>query len=212
MIPLARPAAPTLTALTGGDTYLNATFGAANLNGSALVTYQYQLNGGAWVNTQRDSGHVPDHQPDQRHGVHRRDARGHDGRQRRRVDHVDGDAVRPPVRAGHHDVTTSPANGGVVVSWTPAANNGSAITGYTATAFTLAANGSAVGTAVHHDRGADLHGDRPVERHHLLLLGAVDQRRRHERSDRTPASPAPRPRCRVHPPRRPLPPATLRRR
>ena len=62
-----------------------------------------------------------------------------DGRRRRGIDHQRRrDAVRLPDRArSDHDRHDSPANGALLVSWAAPNNNGSAITSYTATAFTL---------------------------------------------------------------------------
>jgi uncharacterized cupredoxin-like copper-binding protein len=145
--PLARPSAPTLGSITAGDTILSVQFTAGNLNGSALVTYQYQLNGGAWVNTSATTS------PLVITGL------------------VDGTSYTVAMRevsvAGNGAASaTSPAatpytypdapdpativttglNGSLLVSWAAPNNNGSPITGYTATAFNALTAGSQINT------------------------------------------------------------------
>ncbi|MCU1441204.1 MAG: fibronectin type protein [Rhodoglobus sp.] len=47
--PLAKPSAPTLTALTPANTFLTATFTAGAAGTRSITGYEYQLNGGTWL-------------------------------------------------------------------------------------------------------------------------------------------------------------------
>ncbi len=49
--PLARPSAPTLNSLTPGDSFLTLSYTAGAAGDSPITAYQYQLNGGSWVQT-----------------------------------------------------------------------------------------------------------------------------------------------------------------
>ncbi len=49
VIPLERPGAPTLNSLTSGDSFLSLDFSAGTDGDAPVTSYQYQLNGGAWV-------------------------------------------------------------------------------------------------------------------------------------------------------------------
>ena len=44
--PIARPGAPTITAITPGDSYLSVAFTAGSAGGDPITSYQYSLNGG----------------------------------------------------------------------------------------------------------------------------------------------------------------------
>ena len=47
--PLERPGAPTLNSLTSGDSFLSLDFSAGSDGDAPVTSYQYQLNGGAWL-------------------------------------------------------------------------------------------------------------------------------------------------------------------
>ena len=48
--PLARPSAPSLTSVTANNTYVTVAFTAGAAGSSPITGYQYQLNGGPWIN------------------------------------------------------------------------------------------------------------------------------------------------------------------
>ena len=50
-IPVTVPAAPTVSSVTGGNGTLAVTFTPGSNGGSAITSYQYSLNGGAWTST-----------------------------------------------------------------------------------------------------------------------------------------------------------------
>jgi titin len=49
VMPLAKPGAPSFTALTAGNTYLSAAFTAGTAGSAPISGYEYQLNGGSWL-------------------------------------------------------------------------------------------------------------------------------------------------------------------
>ena len=144
--PLTRPAAPTLTGLTAGNSLLTLAFTAGSAGDKAITSYQYQLNGGTWVSVAQTSSPIAINgltngtsytvalRAVSAAGV------GATSSTLTSTPYTFPDAPNPLT------ITANGTNASAVITWVAPNNNGSAITSYTATAFTAATAGSQVNT------------------------------------------------------------------
>jgi predicted RNA-binding protein with TRAM domain len=144
--PLARPSAPTITSLTPGNAFFSLAFTESNVGGPAITEYEYQLNSGAWLAASSSSS--PIIIPSLANGTSYAVAL-------RAVSANGPSAASSSVSATPFSFPDAPAsssivangqNGIAVVSWAAPNDNGSAITSYTATAFSNATAGSQITT------------------------------------------------------------------
>ena len=144
--PLARPGAPTLNSLTAGNTLLSLAFTAGSAGDRAITGYQYQLNGGSWVTAASNSS--PMTLSGLTNGTSYTVAlravsaagAGLASSTLTATPYTFPDAPNPAF------ITANGINGSAVITWQAPNNNGSAITGYTATAFSAASGGTQVST------------------------------------------------------------------
>jgi len=147
VMPLARPGAPTLSSLAVGDTTLSATFTAGSAGSSAITSYQYRLNGGAWQNATGTTSPlvISGLTNGTSYTVALRAVNaagpGPASSTRTATPFTFPDAPAPAT------IVANGVNGAAIVTWVAPNNNGSTITSYTATAFNLAVAGNPVGTA-----------------------------------------------------------------
>jgi titin len=144
--PLTRPAAPTLTALTAGNSLLTLAFTAGSAGDKAITGYQYQLNGGSWVSVAQTTSPVAINgltngtaytvalRAVSAAGV------GATSSTLTATPYTFPDAPNPLT------ITANGTNASAVINWVAPNNNGSAITSYTATAFSAATAGTQVNT------------------------------------------------------------------
>jgi predicted RNA-binding protein with TRAM domain len=140
--PLARPGAPTLSSLTPGDAFLTLGYSPGSAGSSAITGYQYQLNGGTWQTASSTTS------PLTISGV--TNGTSYTVALRAVSDAGVGTAsgtlsATPftyPDAPSPVSIVATGQNGSILVSWAAPASNGSAITGYTAAAFTAATAGT----------------------------------------------------------------------
>ncbi|HZV25778.1 MAG TPA: fibronectin type III domain-containing protein, partial [Acidothermaceae bacterium] len=144
--PLARPGSPTLNSLTPGDSILSLAFTAGSAGTDPITGYQYQLNGGSWLTASSSSS------PLVVSGL----TNGTSYVVALRAVSAAGTGVAsstltatPFTYPNSPDSTTIVANGqnaSIVATWLAPNDNGSPITGYTATAFSAATAGTQITT------------------------------------------------------------------
>ncbi len=144
--PLTRPSAPTINTLTAGNSYLTMAFTAGSAGDKAITGYQYQLNGGSWVSVAstlspitvngltNGTSYAVALRAVSAAGV------GATSATKTATPYTFPDAPDPL------HITANGTNGSAVITWQAPNNNGSAITSYTATAFSAATAGSQVTT------------------------------------------------------------------
>ncbi len=144
--PIARPGAPTLTSpIAGGDTYLSVSFTPGSAGGDPITSYQYALNGGTWTTISGTSS------PFTINGLTdgtsysvtlRAVSAAGPGASSTALSGTPYTYANPPT-----SIAANGENNSIVVSWAaPSYNGGSAITGYTITAFSAASNGTIITT------------------------------------------------------------------
>ncbi|MDX6244581.1 MAG: hypothetical protein QOE76_2304, partial [Frankiales bacterium] len=142
--PVARPGAPTLSSVTGGNTILSLAFTAGSAGSSPITGYQYQLNGGAWQSTASTTS------PLVLSGLTNGTAYTVT---LRAVSAVGTGALSGTLTGTPYTFPDAPSavtadgqGSSAVITWAAPNSNGSPITGYTATAFSAATAGSQIGT------------------------------------------------------------------
>ncbi|MDX6204438.1 MAG: hypothetical protein QOF39_495, partial [Frankiales bacterium] len=142
--PVARPGAPTLSSVTGGNTILSLAFTAGTAGSSPITGYQYQLNGGAWQSTASTTS------PLVLSGLTNGTAYTVT---LRAVSAVGTGALSGTLTGTPYTFPDAPSavtadgqGSSAVITWAAPNSNGSPITGYTATAFSAATAGSQIGT------------------------------------------------------------------
>lgn len=146
VVPLAKPAAPTLTSLTAANSYLTLAFTAGSAGSRAITGYEYRLNGGAWLTASSTSS------PLTLNGL----TNGTAYTVALRAVSSAGAGVASstltatpytlPTAPDSATIVAEPASGSAVVSWTAPNANGSAITAYSVVAWSALTQGSQVKT------------------------------------------------------------------
>ncbi|MGA2835658.1 MAG: putative Ig domain-containing protein [Acidimicrobiales bacterium] len=145
--PIARPGAPTLTAISTGDSFVAVTFTAGSAGGDPITSYQYTLDGGAtWTTASGTTSPLTiDGLTDgTSYTVSLRavSAAGPGATSNTKTD----TPYTYPSPADSSTVVANGENGQIAVSWTVPGNGGSAITEAQATAFSSLTYGTQEGT------------------------------------------------------------------
>lgn len=151
VVPLAKPAAPTLTSLTAANSYLSLAFTAGAAGSRTITGYEYRLNGGAWQSASSTSS------PLTLNGLTNGTAYTV---ALRAVSSAGAGAASSTLTATPYTLPTAPdsativaepGSGSAVVSWTAPSSNGSAITAYSVVAWSALTQGSQVKTCAPSD-------------------------------------------------------------
>jgi hypothetical protein len=144
--PLARPGQPTGLSVVAGDAFLRLSFTAGSSGSSAVIGYDYSLDGGAWQPAAATSSPVAisglTNGTSYAVALRARNAAGPG----LPSSTVTATPYTYPDAPDADTIVAGGANGGVTVAWSAPADNGSPITGYTATAFSAATAGTQLGT------------------------------------------------------------------
>ncbi|MEO5744867.1 MAG: fibronectin type III domain-containing protein, partial [Terracoccus sp.] len=145
--PLARPGAPTLNSLTPGNAFLTLDYSAGSEGTYPITGYQYQLNGGLWQTASSTTSPLSisgglTNGTSYTVSLRAVSAAGAGTAS----DSLTATPFTFPDAPDHLTIVAAGQDSSVVVSWAPPSSNGSAITGYTATAFTAATAGSQAST------------------------------------------------------------------
>jgi hypothetical protein len=192
--PIARPGAPTITAITPGDSYLSVAFTAGSAGGDPITSYQYSLNGGTtWTSvTGMTSPLVIDGLTDgTSYAVILRavSAAGNGATSAS----MSGTPYTYPDPPAASSITANGENLSAVITWAAPAFNGGApisnqtVDGVANSAYTVTAFDAPVaGDQLHHIGRADLHPHRTDQRGDLLHLHPGGECRRPQPALHTP--------------------------
>ena len=148
VIPAAAPGAPTINSVTAGNAYLSVAFTAGSVDSNAPITgYEVSTNGGAnWSLASGTSSPllISSLTNGTTYSVKLRALSVIGSSSASSA--VSGTPYTVPSNVNSDSITYTAGSGSVVVSWTAPANNGSAITNTSVTAFSALIGGSSSGT------------------------------------------------------------------
>ncbi len=145
---IARPAAPTLTGITVGDSFVSVSFAAGSAGGDPITSYQYSLDGGTtWTTAVGTASPLTiDGLTDGTSYTVSLRAVSAAGPGAVSTNTETGTPYTYPSAVSTSTIFANAENGQVAVSWTVPANGGSAITEAQATAFSSLTGGTQQGS------------------------------------------------------------------
>lgn len=146
VLPLAKPSAPSLGAVTPANTFLSAAFTAGAAGSRSITGYEYQLNGGEWRPASGTTSPLVisglSNGTEYTVALRAVSAAGAGEASNTRT----ATPFTLPSTPDSATILAEPASGSAIVSWEAPNANGSAITAYTVVAWSAATQGSQVRT------------------------------------------------------------------